>query len=104
LQEKHGEHFKVYNLCSERNYDPSLFNGRVEYFPFDDHNAPPFQMIFDLCENVSMWLDANELNVAVLHCKVFSNLCTSRAPLLLPISTDDRFAICMLGFYSISGW
>jgi phosphatidylinositol-3,4,5-trisphosphate 3-phosphatase/dual-specificity protein phosphatase PTEN len=59
----------VYNLCAERNYDPVLFDGRVEYFPFEDHNAPSFQMIFDLCENVQMYLDSHPENVAVLHCK-----------------------------------
>jgi phosphatidylinositol-3,4,5-trisphosphate 3-phosphatase/dual-specificity protein phosphatase PTEN len=60
----------VYNLCSERNYDPALFDGRVEYYPFDDHNAPPLQMIYDCCESVQQWLDAASGNVAVIHCKV----------------------------------
>jgi hypothetical protein len=82
----------VYNLCSERNYDPVLFDGRVEYFPFDDHNAPymsqqstkqdsqtlfffffffkrPLQMIYDCCESMQAWLDSGEGHVAVIHCK-----------------------------------
>jgi len=35
LNKNHGEHYKVYNLCSEKTYDPSVFDGRVERFPFD---------------------------------------------------------------------
>ncbi|CAK7329933.1 unnamed protein product [Dovyalis caffra] len=36
----HKDKYKVYNLCSERLYDASLFEGKVASFPFDDHNAP----------------------------------------------------------------
>ncbi len=35
LNRNHGEHYKVYNLCSEKTYEPSAFDGRVERFPFD---------------------------------------------------------------------
>ena len=35
LKRNHGEHYKVYNLCSEKTYEPSSFEGRVERFPFD---------------------------------------------------------------------
>jgi len=69
LELKHKDRYKVYNLCSERGYDVSKFHNRVECFPFDDHNAPPLQMVLDFCKNTSDWLQKNPENVAVIHCK-----------------------------------
>jgi phosphatidylinositol-3,4,5-trisphosphate 3-phosphatase/dual-specificity protein phosphatase PTEN len=71
LDAKHGEHYKVYNLCSEldRQYDPSLFHGRVSYYPFDDHNAPPFHMLLDVCEDAAAFLALHPENVVAMHCK-----------------------------------
>lgn len=48
MNKKHPDHHKIYNLCSERKYDPRNFNrGLVcEDFAFDDHNPPEFNMIF----------------------------------------------------------
>lgn len=40
LDTKHPDHYKVYNLCSERSYDPSVFHNRVERVLIDDHNVP----------------------------------------------------------------
>jgi PTEN phosphatase family protein len=40
LDLKHKDCYKVYNLCSERSYDPSLFHHRVERYMIDDHNVP----------------------------------------------------------------
>ena len=81
----HHDKYKVYNLCrygrlvscvfsflsfffsvfwwggllngihSERFYDPIKFHNRVECFPFDDHNAPPFELIYQFCESVRQW-------------------------------------------------
>ena len=38
LETRHRERYMVFNLCSERSYDPGKFNNRVKLFPFDDHN------------------------------------------------------------------
>lgn len=69
LEKRHPEHYKVYNLCSERSYDPLHFHGRVEHFPFDDHQACPISLIFSACENVREWLARDPENLAAIHCK-----------------------------------
>jgi len=69
LDSFHKDHYKVYNLCAERSYEPEKFYNRVEVFPFEDHNAPPFNLIQQFCLNVSQWLDQDEKNIAVIHCK-----------------------------------
>lgn len=61
--------YKVYNLCSERNYDPSKFHGRVACFPFDDHNCPTLHRILDFCKNVHSWLSSDPKRVVAVHCK-----------------------------------
>lgn len=65
---KFRDHYKVYNLCSERDYDPAKFYGRVAKYPFDDHNAPPFVLLEPFCNDVTEYLQ-DERNVAVIHCK-----------------------------------
>jgi len=69
LEEKHKDHYKIYNLCSERSYDIQKFHSRVSVYPFDDHNPPEFGQMRPFCEDVSRWLDEHEENVAVVHCK-----------------------------------
>jgi len=69
LEEKHKDHYKIYNLCSERSYDIQKFHSRVSVYPFDDHNPPEFGQMRPFCEDVSKWLDEHEENVAVVHCK-----------------------------------
>ena len=56
--------------CKERqrNYDNKRFP-QVAHYPFEDHNAPPFQLIKPFCEDVADFLDKHEENVAVIHCK-----------------------------------
>ena len=68
FDERHPDHYKVYNLCSERSYDPSNFHGRVATYPFDNEKPPPFKIIKQFCEDVHEWLKADDKNVAVVHC------------------------------------
>ncbi|KAF3435450.1 hypothetical protein FNV43_RR22539 [Rhamnella rubrinervis] len=65
----HKDKYKVYNLCSERLYDASLFEGKVACFPFDDHNCPPTQLIISFCQSAYSWLKEDIENVVVVHCK-----------------------------------
>ncbi|KAM7507129.1 hypothetical protein LguiA_017582 [Lonicera macranthoides] len=65
----HKGKYKVYNLCSERLYDASLFEGKVASFPFDDHNCPPIHLILLFCQSAYAWLKEDIVNVVVVHCK-----------------------------------
>ncbi|XP_077243578.1 phosphatidylinositol 3,4,5-trisphosphate 3-phosphatase and protein-tyrosine-phosphatase PTEN2A-like [Tasmannia lanceolata] len=65
----HKGKYKVYNLCLERLYDASLFEGKVACFPFNDHNCPPIQLIISFCQSAYSWLKEDIENVVVVHCK-----------------------------------
>ncbi|XP_071702243.1 phosphatidylinositol 3,4,5-trisphosphate 3-phosphatase and protein-tyrosine-phosphatase PTEN2A-like [Rutidosis leptorrhynchoides] len=69
LETHHKDRYKVYNLCSERLYDASLFAGKVACFPFNDHNCPPIHLIPSFCQSAYSWLKEDILNVVVVHCK-----------------------------------
>ncbi|XP_071697527.1 phosphatidylinositol 3,4,5-trisphosphate 3-phosphatase and protein-tyrosine-phosphatase PTEN2A-like [Rutidosis leptorrhynchoides] len=69
FETNHKDKYKVYNLCSERLYDASLFEGKVASFPFDDHNCPPIQLIISFCHSAYSWLKEDIENVVVVHCK-----------------------------------
>ena len=71
MNRRHCNHYKIYNLCSERKYDTSMFDrGMVcEDFAFDDHNPPEFAMLFRFCRDAQEWLDAHPENVVAIHCK-----------------------------------
>lgn len=55
--------------CSEKEYDVSLFEGRVLHFPFDDHNPPPLRIMLPLCKKLDEWLSKSPQNIAAIHCK-----------------------------------
>eukprot|EP01101_Sappina_pedata_P006239 TRINITY_DN3060_c0_g1_i1.p1 TRINITY_DN3060_c0_g1~~TRINITY_DN3060_c0_g1_i1.p1 ORF type:complete len:562 (-),score=138.67 TRINITY_DN3060_c0_g1_i1:92-1708(-) len=69
LKSRHQDHYKVYNLCSERDYLPEKFEYRAVKFPFDDHNSPPLELIDAFCKDLEAYLDEHEDNVGVIHCK-----------------------------------
>jgi hypothetical protein len=64
----HKGHYKVYNLCCERSYDPSKFESATT-FPFMDHNPPPILTLIDCVEDIFLFTDAHPRNVVAVHCK-----------------------------------
>ncbi|OMP07335.1 hypothetical protein COLO4_07429 [Corchorus olitorius] len=68
LEMRHQDHYKIYNLCIEEEYDPLHFHGRVEKFPFDDNHVPNLEMVKSFCESVYSWLSSDPKNIAVIHC------------------------------------
>ena len=67
LKQRHGSHFMIWNV-SEEPYDYSLFGDQVLEYKFPGHPAPPLGLLFKICTSVESWLDADEKNVAVVHC------------------------------------
>eukprot|EP01032_Pedospumella_encystans_P022520 gene22520-25516_t len=71
MDEHHKDHYRMYNFCCEygRSYNPAVFHGRVERYPFKDHNTPPLETMAAFANSVKTWLDADPENVVNMHCK-----------------------------------
>jgi PTEN phosphatase family protein len=69
LNTKHGERYRIYNLCSEKTYDTSHFHDRVERVLIDDHNVPTVEQMLKFADSVRSWLGEHPDNVIVVHCK-----------------------------------
>ncbi|KAK2519018.1 phosphatidylinositol 3; 5-trisphosphate 3-phosphatase TPTE2 isoform C; 4 [Columba livia] len=69
LDTKHANHYKVYNLCSEKGYDPKYFHYRVERIFIDDHNVPALQDMLKFTASVREWMSQDEKNIIAIHCK-----------------------------------
>eukprot|EP01062_Namystynia_karyoxenos_P083012 TRINITY_DN9461_c0_g3_i1.p1 TRINITY_DN9461_c0_g3~~TRINITY_DN9461_c0_g3_i1.p1 ORF type:complete len:595 (+),score=205.28 TRINITY_DN9461_c0_g3_i1:108-1892(+) len=69
LELKHRDNYKVYNLCSEREYDAAPFRGRVERFGCDDHNPGDIMQMHAFCKSAEEWLSGGEGRIIVVHCK-----------------------------------
>ncbi|NXE46812.1 TPTE2 phosphatase, partial [Casuarius casuarius] len=69
LDTKHKDHYKVYNLCSEKGYDPKYFHYRVERIFIDDHNVPALQDMLKFTASVREWINQDEKNIIAIHCK-----------------------------------
>jgi len=69
FEEHHQHHYKVYNICCERDYDPTAYFPLVEHFPMKDHNACPLDMFASVCESIERYLSEHPSNVVAVHCK-----------------------------------
>lgn len=59
--------FWIFNI-SGRVYDKTMFNGRVTDYDWEDHQNPPMHMLFDICETIYQFLEADKSNVICVHC------------------------------------
>ena len=71
LDERHPDQYKMFNFCCEpgRGYEASVYHGRVERYPFKDHNTPPLETIVAFANSAKLFLDADPKNVVSMHCK-----------------------------------
>ncbi|KAH7476278.1 hypothetical protein PRIC1_000286 [Phytophthora ramorum] len=67
LNGKHGGHYMIWNL-SEETYDYTYFDNQVLEFNFPGHPAPPLGLVFKICSSIESWLQADEKNLAAIHC------------------------------------
>ncbi len=68
FQTYHEGCYKVYNLCSEKSYDSSMFEC-VGYFPFDDHDPCPLETMVDFCEDAAAFLAKSTEHTIAIHCR-----------------------------------
>ncbi|XP_012414444.1 phosphatidylinositol 3,4,5-trisphosphate 3-phosphatase TPTE2-like [Trichechus manatus latirostris] len=69
LDTKHRDHYMIYNLCSERGYDPQYFHHRVRRIMIDDHNVPSLSEMVEFTKEVDEWMAEDNKNIVVVHCK-----------------------------------
>lgn len=71
LTERHGESYKVYNLCEEPEYfyHKVEFDGRVANYGFADHCPPPMNLIARACVDAVEWIAKSPRNIVAVHCK-----------------------------------
>jgi hypothetical protein len=67
LHKRHPGKFMIWNI-SEEVYDYSKFEDQVLEYKFPGHPAPPLGLLFKICSSIESWLDADDDNVAVVHC------------------------------------
>ncbi|KAG3252827.1 hypothetical protein PI124_g2600 [Phytophthora idaei] len=85
LNSRYPSAYRVYNL-SERSYDSSKFEGRVNDYGFPANHPPPLQLLIDIVNDMTEWATKNPRNVVVVHC-LDGQGCTSvlgRTPTQIP--------------------
>jgi len=98
----HTNHYKVYNLCSERTYDKTRFPD-VSYYPFEDHQAPEFSLIYRFCKDLFQYIHADRegKNTAGVHCKAGKGRTGVMICCYLMYSGEFEKAIDALRYYGL---
>ncbi|KAL4434974.1 hypothetical protein ABPG74_017730 [Tetrahymena malaccensis] len=98
----HTNHYKVYNLCSERTYEKTRFPD-VSYYPFEDHQAPEFSLIYRFCKDLFQYIHADKegKNTAGVHCKAGKGRTGVMICCYLMYSGEYEKAIDALRYYGL---
>jgi len=67
LDAKHPRNYTIYNL-SPRSYSSERFEGRVAHRNLDPSCSPSLRDIFEICNNMRIWLRQSAGTLCVLHC------------------------------------
>jgi len=67
LTATHGDKWRVWNLDTSI-YNGSLLQDKVTHTGWPDHHAPLLQVLINILDQMTEWLNANEANIAVIHC------------------------------------
>ncbi|KAL4480821.1 hypothetical protein ABPG72_001690 [Tetrahymena utriculariae] len=102
FKKKHKDNYKIYNLCSEREYNREEFQNFAHY-PFEDHQAPEFQLIYNFCKDLFKFLyeEGNEDNTAAVHCKAGKGRTGVMICCFLMYSGEHQKAIDSLRYYGM---
>ena len=69
LDERHGAHYRIFNLCAEKTYAHAKFDAKVTWIPCVDHHPPTLHQMKNFVFRVNKWLLLHPENVAAVHCK-----------------------------------
>jgi len=102
FERRHPDGYKVYNLCGEagRYYEADVFHGRVAYYPFLDHQAPPITLMGEFCRDVEQWMKENPEHVAAIHCKAGKGRAGMMSCCYLVHSRHSETAADAMDFYA----
>eukprot|EP01023_Acetabularia_acetabulum_P050073 TRINITY_DN5384_c0_g1_i1.p1 TRINITY_DN5384_c0_g1~~TRINITY_DN5384_c0_g1_i1.p1 ORF type:complete len:553 (+),score=81.58 TRINITY_DN5384_c0_g1_i1:162-1820(+) len=65
----HAENFRVYNLCSESKYHPSMLDSRVVRYPCDDMQPPSLEVLTQVVTDIQNFLEEDPEHIIAVHCK-----------------------------------
>eukprot|EP01031_Cornospumella_fuschlensis_P036601 gene36601-44402_t len=101
MDKYHHDNYKMFNFCCEygRGYHPDIFYGRVERYPFKDHNTPPLETMVAFANSAQAWLEEDPDHVVNMHCKAGKGRAGLMCCVLLVRSGAAQSAIDAMDLY-----